>query len=396
MSCSSSTSAVDTTATTAARPATHPHNNNSSNNNGDDTSSTTDTIATTAPLRRAIRTCNVDSRWLFNNFYVGELIVDTRSRAAFERATILGAISIPPVVNCASFADVVAQCGAESGAASLSPRKRTLRDIVLFADRTQLSSAASWVFTLQQLLEAEGLVASVKVLSDSFSAFRRRYPFYTTDAAAASPSDGVIQCGAHRVTYPNEIVECFLYLGNMWQAESHQVVRDLGITHIVNATLDLGNVFERHGVQYHEVKIKDEAAADIAAFFDATFAFIDSAKQTDQSSSSPRTGRVLVHCTQGISRSATLVIMYLMRAHRWSLVQAFNYTRAGRGVIIPNDGFVRALLAEERRLHARNSVDEHELDLLLQGRLEDRSLAGASEWSAGASWRRASGNCRVM
>ncbi|GLE08421.1 hypothetical protein PINS_up019604 [Pythium insidiosum] len=34
--------------------------------------------------------------------------------------------------------------------------------------------------------------------------------------------------------YPNEIVDDFLFLGNFWQADNAQIVRDLKITHIIN------------------------------------------------------------------------------------------------------------------------------------------------------------------
>jgi dual specificity MAP kinase phosphatase len=338
---------------------------------------------------RAIHIGRVDSRWLFNHIYVGALFVDARASAAFADNTICGAISIPPVDNCSSLADI--QCcmditklsnrtDQQEDPLSLSPRKRNLRDIVVFGDREQLHAADSWMYKLLQLFVDDGLAASVKILDDCVSEFCRRYPFYTTKAVSAT-SSSVMQSGAYRVTYPNEIIEGFLYLGNMWQAESPQVIQDLGITHIVNATLDLGNIFVDKGVLYHEVKVRDTADADISACFDSTYQFIRRAKLAASPVWAASSGkypakpyRVLVHCTQGISRSATLVIMYLMRAHKMSLVQAFNFAHAGRGVIIPNEGFLRALLQEERRLFqsTSNSITEREMDLLIQGKIADR------------------------
>ncbi|TYZ58246.1 hypothetical protein PybrP1_007923 [[Pythium] brassicae (nom. inval.)] len=370
--------------TTTAKSADSSSSNSSSTSSRSRSSSSS---TTRTKRTRSIRAGTVSSRWLFNHFHVGELVVDARAPDAFARGTVLGAISVPPLDGCQSFADVDTQSSPSSDAARLSPRKRKLRDVVLLADRAQLGDAASWVFTLQQLLADDGLVASVKVLGDCYADFARRYPFYTTGGVASGT--GAVVSGEHLVTYPNEIEDGFLYLGNMWQAESPQVIADLGITHVVNASLDVGNVFAGQGVCYHEVKIKDESAADITRFFDSTFLFIHRAKLATSSSLSttstavanggerapaPR-HRVLVHCTQGISRSATLVIAYLMRTHQWSLARAYNYTRAGRGVILPNDGFLRALLLEERRLLGGNSVAEHELDLLLQGGVPDRPAA---------------------
>ena len=61
------------------------------------------------------------------------------------------------------------------------------------------------------------------------------------------------------------------------------------------------------------------------------------------------TGRILVHCAVGVSRSATLVLAYLMLYHRLTLVEAIKKVKDHRG-IIPNRGFLRQLLALDRRL----------------------------------------------
>lgn len=214
---------------------------------------------------------------------------------------------------------------------------------MLFGDAVKKSSAddagvaknpCSWLRKLERLLIEDGLVTSVKLLTDGFLTFKYRYPFYTTSALLDEISGQLTRTksGTHNLNYPNEILEGFLFLGNMWHAQSKQVVSHLGITHVVNASLDVGNTFESDGVKYLNVTIKDRPEADISSYFDAAYRFIESAKRTQH-------GRVLVHCTQGISRSATLVIMYLMRANNWSLVTAVNFAMASRGVVYPEPRF---------------------------------------------------------
>lgn len=61
------------------------------------------------------------------------------------------------------------------------------------------------------------------------------------------------------------------------------------------------------------------------------------------------TGKILVHCAVGVSRSATLVLAYLMLYHHFTLVEAIKKVKDHRG-IIPNRGFLRQLLALDRRL----------------------------------------------
>ena len=50
-------------------------------------------------------------------------------------------------------------------------------------------------------------------------------------------------------------------------------------------------------------------------------------------------GRVFVHCYAGISRSATIVIAYLMQSHDMNMFQAMSLAKANRPVVFPNPGF---------------------------------------------------------
>jgi dual specificity phosphatase 12 len=48
---------------------------------------------------------------------------------------------------------------------------------------------------------------------------------------------------------------------------------------------------------------------------------------------------VLVHCFAGVSRSASIVIAYLMRFHKMDYNVAYNYVKSKRPWINPNYGF---------------------------------------------------------
>ena len=58
----------------------------------------------------------------------------------------------------------------------------------------------------------------------------------------------------------------------------------------------------------------------------------------------------LVHCGAGVSRSAALVMMYLMRSRQWSAQKAKEHVIAARSLASPNDGFWRVLCALEGSL----------------------------------------------
>lgn len=59
---------------------------------------------------------------------------------------------------------------------------------------------------------------------------------------------------------------------------------------------------------------------------------------------------VLVHCGAGVSRSAALVMSYLMRARLWSAKKARDHCVQRRSLVCPNDGFWRVLCSLEGTL----------------------------------------------
>jgi hypothetical protein len=88
----------------------------------------------------------------------------------------------------------------------------------------------------------------------------------------------------------------------------------------------------RYKTEHMRITQDDTDTAAITAHFDRSFAFIDSCQ-----------GACLVHCGAGISRSATLVIAYMMRKSKWPLDKALKHVQACRSAVRPNNGFMQAL-----------------------------------------------------
>lgn len=90
-------------------------------------------------------------------------------------------------------------------------------------------------------------------------------------------------------------------------------------------------------------------ADHVNLFFEQTFQWIDQAVQSGE--------KILIHCRGGVSRSATLVIAYLMKRCRLPYETVLNYVRAQRPAIEPNRGFRAglrrySLLLEQRGFFA--------------------------------------------
>lgn len=131
----------------------------------------------------------------------------------------------------------------------------------------------------------------------------------------------------------NEIIEG-LYLGDRIASENKFILSNTGITHILSVGSGLYPKFPQK-YTYKWVTELDAPSANLKQHFAACHKFINQAFASG--------GRVLVHCHAGISRSATIVISYLMREHGMNLAAATQLTRSKRWFINPNIGFRKQL-----------------------------------------------------
>ena len=124
-------------------------------------------------------------------------------------------------------------------------------------------------------------------------------------------------------------------------------VRTLGITNIINCTMDTQNR-KLPGVECIQIQVKDTPSARLGVYFDRCS---DKIHQIHRNG-----GKALVHCVAGVSRSASLCLAYLMKYQRMTLDQAYGHVKKRRPVIHPNVGFWKQLIEYERRLFGRNTV----------------------------------------
>jgi len=139
-----------------------------------------------------------------------------------------------------------------------------------------------------------------------------------------------------------EIIPGEVYLSGDKIPSSKDLLRKNGITHIVNSAGDICPNYFEDEFTYLTFYLKDDKQEEISAVFYRSFDFIEKAIREN--------GRVLIHCREGISRSCTLAIAFLMHRSREDTRTTFNKIIHKRSICNPNPGFYCQLLDLEKRL----------------------------------------------
>eukprot|EP01017_Pseudomicrothorax_dubius_P047358 TRINITY_DN84_c0_g1_i2.p1 TRINITY_DN84_c0_g1~~TRINITY_DN84_c0_g1_i2.p1 ORF type:complete len:257 (+),score=36.72 TRINITY_DN84_c0_g1_i2:118-888(+) len=138
-----------------------------------------------------------------------------------------------------------------------------------------------------------------------------------------------------------------LYLGNLEAASNLALLHRHNIKSVLTVAGGTRLSYRRDDVHYHEVIPADDIESyDLSRWFDRAIDFIDDNRR--------RGYNVLVHCFAGVSRSATIIIAYLMSKYNWNYDSTTKFVRDRRPVIFPNFGFVDQLRRYERSLGYSN------------------------------------------
>ncbi|XP_043193805.1 dual specificity protein phosphatase 3-like isoform X2 [Amphibalanus amphitrite] len=176
-----------------------------------------------------------------------------------------------------------------------------------------------------------------------------RSPLTVADLRAmlVAPSRGVIAFPSR----PYDEVYPGIIIGDCWMATDPVILESLRVSAVLNAAQGIGQshlvdtdsyFYERRRlpVKFLGLHAIDADWYRLEDWFQVAADFIHESR---------RSGKVLVHCVQGLSRSATLVIAYLMIKLHMSLSQALQTVRARRE-IFPNDGFLQQLIRLNNQL----------------------------------------------
>lgn len=133
----------------------------------------------------------------------------------------------------------------------------------------------------------------------------------------------------------------FLYLCGLDDVNNKYLI-DNNIRTIINVANDCAYNIKTlpSGVEYYHYDIDDniyQHPNDISIYFDELYILIK--KRLAR-------GPVMIHCHQGISRSATFVLLYVMREYNINLMDSYTWLHNQRK-IMPQPEFMYQLMREE-------------------------------------------------
>ncbi|EAT34447.1 AAEL013312-PA, partial [Aedes aegypti] len=132
-------------------------------------------------------------------------------------------------------------------------------------------------------------------------------------------------------------IEPGLWLGNVTAAADLPTLEKLAIRTVL--TIDScplpAHVTENPSLRVKYIQASDVPREDLIKHFEDTNNFIRESLEEERN--------VLVHCYFGVSRSATIVIAYIMNKYKLSYDAALQRVKSKRRFVMPNPGFINQL-----------------------------------------------------
>ncbi|XP_066586215.1 dual specificity protein phosphatase 19 [Prorops nasuta] len=135
-------------------------------------------------------------------------------------------------------------------------------------------------------------------------------------------------------TKPDLNISCILpglFLSSQDPATTIDILKQYNIHHILSIGVDLDIKF--NGIQYYKYDLLDLPESDLLPSMKSCIEIINNCRKEN----------ILVHCNAGVSRSPSLIILYLMVLEKIPYEEAFEKVKSTRKYIRPNDGFVRQM-----------------------------------------------------
>ena len=129
-----------------------------------------------------------------------------------------------------------------------------------------------------------------------------------------------------------------IYLGDINAANINNLKKE-NISKVLTVTDNRAPHYRKEDkINQRIIKVADTMATNIIKHFGECLRFIEG------------DDKILIHCIAGQSRSATIVIAFIMWKQKLSFEEAFNLVNGKRKVVNPNFGFIAQLKIFEKLL----------------------------------------------
>jgi len=264
---------------------------------------------------------DISNEDLYNKLYWDHRIYDLRCKEDYIKSHLCRAHNINPfpTITIDSIAKIDAEIDDNYG------RAEQPSDVIIYTNnnyKIELNCLLSYLISSMKFLKR------IHILIDGYEQFHSIYPFLCTDSIYYN------ECS--QLVWPSCIASN-LYLGSS-MCRNETVISMLNITHILSLSEYPEQIIRKKNIQTLHWKIADSLSANLLDVFPVAVRWISKGINDDK-------GIVLVHCDQGVSRSASVIIAYLLTYNvEFSTVDAaLNHVKSKRGVIRPNASFLDQL-----------------------------------------------------
>lgn len=167
--------------------------------------------------------------------------------------------------------------------------------------------------------------------------------------------DNPISTATRKITHIDCILEPKdgvggLYLGSLRGAQDVITLLDLKINSVLTVAAGTRLRYDVDLMANHTIiPAEDDEEYDLAKDFEEAIEFI---------SETIKSGNVFVHCFAGVSRSATIVLAYLIYELKMELQAALKHVKERRWIVNPNAGFLKQLADFEKKLRLKPSAED--------------------------------------
>lgn len=127
-----------------------------------------------------------------------------------------------------------------------------------------------------------------------------------------------------------------IYMGDIFVAKDTTRLKKENIKAVLTVASNTYLKYNKEDISDHKIiEAEDFETFNLSQFFNECLDFIETHLK--------KGNNVLVHCFAGVSRSATIVIAYLMKNNKWKLNDTIKYVKSKRNMIAPNSGFGKQL-----------------------------------------------------